>query len=30
VQGFDLLEHFIDDDTQFDELIKANEGEKRS
>lgn len=30
VQGFDLLEHFIDDDTLIDELIESNDGEKHS
>ncbi|MDZ7853173.1 MAG: TRAP transporter small permease subunit [Halomonas sp.] len=30
VQGFDLLEHFIDDETLIDELIESNDGETRS
>ncbi|MCA1768721.1 MAG: TRAP transporter small permease subunit [Halomonas sp.] len=30
VQGFDLLEHFIDDDTVIDELIETADVEKRS
>ncbi|MDN6180207.1 MAG: TRAP transporter small permease subunit [Halomonas subglaciescola] len=29
VQGFDLLEHFIDDDTLIEELIESNDGETR-
>ncbi|SEL44430.1 TRAP transporter small permease [Halomonas daqiaonensis] len=29
VQGFDLLEHFIDDDTVIDELIETADGENR-
>ncbi|MBF7052141.1 TRAP transporter small permease [Halomonas sp. KAO] len=30
VQGFDLLEHFIDDDSVIDGLIDTADGEKRS
>lgn len=30
VQGFDLLEHFIDDDTMIEELIDSNDTEKSS
>jgi len=30
VQGFDLLEHFLDDDTLIEELIDANERGERS
>jgi TRAP-type C4-dicarboxylate transport system permease small subunit len=30
VQGFDLLEHFIDDETLIEELIESNTGETRS
>jgi len=29
VQGFDLLEHFIDDETVIDELIETTDGENR-
>ncbi|SFU73040.1 TRAP transporter small permease [Halomonas korlensis] len=30
VQGFDLLEHFIDDETLIEELIESNDTEARS